>query len=736
LSGGGVVVINANSLYLNDGSIRSNGISISNIYDTAAGGSISINTGTLEFGGTLNGIQANGGGSWDFISRSQRTGGGGRVAVHYTDAVNVDWSRITAHGGAADHDEAGVGSAGTVVFHQSGQYPILKVANVDPFENRSIPSSLSTTLEVVGRHTIDDVVFYDTNQYLIILADNLALDRNCVGYWIDPDASDNEGPYYEIVAVPDAGSIVVYSEDDLAGAGLAGNELTGVHRLAGLQVVGEAVVDFGDDLLVLDNLSATQATEDDVIVLKGVNAALFDALAGGDVGGLWQIDQSFNRDSLTLEGTDLMVKDLITTNGLIVQSGVSIQAENVSVGNDVLVDAATLSTTFINVPGDLNLQNNAVLTSPAADPSQWYRLHVLVGGTLSIHGDSAVDVSGKGYAEHYTWDNASIESVNSYSGGSHGGYGGHHDSYTPMAPYGDYLNPQYPGSGGWYNDADDGNTAGGGAVIIEAGTVDLNQGMILANGKLDPSTSSSSSAGGSIEIQAGAITDNGTTCRIAANAGGQWDQYQGYTGGGGRVAISTTDPRDLDATTVTALGGPSLYSSNKKGSAGTVYLQVQGATGHLTISNVDPANGQTIESEMITEMQVIGRRTISTVTRQTDPTDRYEIVVAEALDADKDYTGYWVDVDLADDQNPYYQVVGRIADYTLVVQSDDDLTLAELAGKELAGVHRLETLTVTGMVAADFGDDIVIVDNPDDSLWDAGSSIIAGPGSELPVQEE
>ena len=39
-----------------------------------------------------------------------------------------------------------------------------------------------------------------------------------------------------------------------------------------------------------------------------------------------------------------------------------------------------------------------------------------------------------------------------------------------------------------------------------------------------------------------------------------------------------------------------------------------------------------------------------------------------------------------------------------------------------------------GVTFANVGDSVV--DNPDDSFWDAGSTILCGPGSELPLQEQ
>jgi hypothetical protein len=235
------------------------------------------------------------------------------------------------------------------------------------------------------------------DQYAIDLDDSLDADKNCVGYWVDLDVTDAEGPYYEIVSQPSDTQIVVAAMDDLAGAGLAGNELTGVHRLAGLEVAGGAIVDFGDDLLVLDDLSETQATAYDSIHLSAANAALFDALAATEVGGTWHIDQSFARDTLVLEGPNLNINDLSITNDLTVRNNVSLGTTSVDAGGTIEIDGGSLSTIWMGAGGDLNLSNNAVVTCPEADDTQWHTLQIDVAGAIRIESGSSIDVTGKGY---------------------------------------------------------------------------------------------------------------------------------------------------------------------------------------------------------------------------------------------------------------------------------------------------------------------------------------------------
>jgi hypothetical protein len=357
-----------------------------------------------------------------------------------------------------------------------------------------------------------------------------------------------------------------------------------------------------------------------------------------------------------------------------------------------------------------------------------------VDGTLAIHSGSAVDAGGTGYLKGRTWDNA--PHTNAYAAGSHGGYGAHHSSYAVLAPYGDFMHAYYPGAGGYYNQPSYGDPiSGGGSIRILAAALDMNQGRIKADGMLADNSGRPNAAGGSIDIQVGAITDNGTACSIHANGGGTWTERQAYTGGGGRIAIRYTDSALFDWTRVSATGGPSSYTYDKKGSAGTVFIQQGDQPGQLKIANIDPATSQTIESELVTEMQVVGRHAITGVQLQDGFTDRWVITTGDTLPADKNYVGYWLDLDADEDLSPYYLIVEQPGAGQVIVQTTDDLAAAGLVNKYFIGVHELETLNVQGLVTADFGEDRVIVNDIDNSVWDGTSSILAGQGSELPVQQ-
>ena len=104
-SGGGWISIHATSI-ANDGVISANGGGgQGNQAGSGSGGTVAITTSTLSGAGA---IQANGGGV-------ELGGGGGRIAVNYTDLSTFDTTRIQSLGGAGNY---GAGADGTVVLKQ------------------------------------------------------------------------------------------------------------------------------------------------------------------------------------------------------------------------------------------------------------------------------------------------------------------------------------------------------------------------------------------------------------------------------------------------------------------------------------------------------------------------------------------------------------------------------------------------------------------------------------------
>jgi len=150
------------------------------------------------------------------------------------------------------------------------------------------------------------------------------------------------------------------------------------------------------------------------------------------------------------------------------------------------------------------------------------------------------------------------------SGGSYGGLGGSSGEGSASPVYGDFRDPNEPGSGGASFSGPAGN--GGGLIRIVAQTLNLD-GIIKADGET-PGLFGAGSGGG-VRIDVGTLRGTG---QITANGGtGQPDSGGG--GGGGRVAIYYQDAVGFDLTRVTALGGPGSGPPN--GQDGSVITQQQ-----------------------------------------------------------------------------------------------------------------------------------------------------------------
>src|SRR4029453_15248777 len=103
-----------------------------------------------------------------------------------------------------------------------------------------------------------------------------------------------------------------------------------------------------------------------------------------------------------------------------------------------------------------------------------------------------------------------------------GGQGGTASNGTVNPVYGDFRNPNEPGSGGGTFGSPAGN--GGGLIRIIAQTLVLNGQIRASGGQAEPSSSVSGGSGGGIRIDAGTISGSGV---IAANG------TQGFPNGGG-----------------------------------------------------------------------------------------------------------------------------------------------------------------------------------------------------------
>ena len=249
---------------------------------------------------------------------------------------------------------------------------------------------------------------------------------------------------------------------------------------------------------------------------------------------------------------------------------------------------------FITVPltlKDLILVDGAVLSNPEET-----KLDLTITDRLFIDADSRVDLTGKGFLgglrkrEDNSFTNTSRtgRTMSGLTGAidadaSHGGIGGSGFGATNLT-YGSITDPTDFGSGGGANlhDARSGGN-GGGAAVLRGGRFVV-AGVIRADG--GPRSNEfvwGAAAGGSINLRARALI-TGPITRITANGTDQDESKDSDRGGGGgRVAVVTTERLELDPTVpvLQARGGRNGAWEDPQfvdGGAGTIYVN-----GHLLV---------------------------------------------------------------------------------------------------------------------------------------------------------
>jgi hypothetical protein len=235
---------------------------------------------------------------------------------------------------------------------------------------------------------------------------------------------------------------------------------------------------------------------------------------------------------------------LVTGGGSLVITGALTAAAAVT------VDGGTLAGGTITAPA-VSVIHGGVLTSPTPTFSQVYPLLLQVAGTVSVDAASRIDVSGEGRLMG-----------GKDGGGSYGGLGGLTGGTTNPV-YGDYADPDQPGSGA-YDSGSNTRVAGGGLVRLTAATLQLN-GALRADGGSTTAFGSAGGSGGGVYVAVTTLTGAGS---ISAAGGPGSDAG----GGGGRVAVYAQDLSGFNAAAITAPGG----GGTSPGGAGTVHV-VQGA---------------------------------------------------------------------------------------------------------------------------------------------------------------
>lgn len=680
--GGGLIEIDAGTVAL-EGVIRANGRYGGARTYGGSGGGIHLAAAALTGTGS---IKANGSsGNWRSTPAA-----GGRISLYVGDR-----SGFTGQTSAKSPD----GGAGTVFWREPGaEYGHLVV------DNHGNPAHAgSTQIEHVGRHLIQSVTDQGNGRWRVTVDStpwtptNTSLERGIQGLMVSLDEAEPAAPLYEIVE-NGQGWFEVATSDDLSV--YTGNELVGVHTFETLAVRGGASLDFaGDRLVLLDTGNSDIAGEvlnvnltDDLIQTFG--SSLND-------GAHVEVDQPATLDNFSVSSAGLDFNGLSVAGDLSLSGTASMTVNGtLSVGNAinlsdsarlsgdqavadvVTVSGGTLVMPTLEVTTNLSLLSGGRLTVPGLSNGSISMLDLQVGGQFYIDAASQLNLDGKG------WIARGPHPGDSCHGGARGGRRG--------CEYGRYQQAGFAGQG------DDGAfvlSYGGGAGDIVAAEL-LVDGLITANGKLLGYRGNGGSGGG-LHLQAQRLAGVG---KIRANgSSGASGYYSGNPAGGGRISLAVADLSGYTG---------QFQATSPGGGAGTVYQQATSTSdGHLMVDN----NGVSAHSGS-TRLESVGRHTITGVTNQGN--GRWRVTVDgtpwqatnEALE--RGIQGLEVSLNETDPAAPLYEVVENGQSWFEVETTDD---LGVYLGAELIGVHRMETISVTGGASVDFRGDRLLLSDPANS---------------------
>ena len=273
------------------------------------------------------------------------------------------------------------------------------------------------------------------------------------------------------------------------------------------------------------------------------------------------------------QGGQVVVSGDLTLNVPFALDGGSLEAASVTSSLPLTAHEGTVATDRLEAP-DLNLTSGSKLTSLATTVDQVHTLEILVPGVVRVDTSSKIDVSGKGYLPGYTIGNTTDGGATRWAGGSYGGAGGRASALSPGQTnlvYGDYADPDEPGSGGGIYDGGYPQGAPGRRPGSDRGRHAAIGWRILADGQSGANFTPvyTGGSGGGVLIDVGILAGAG----VIRAAGGR--NFTGGGGGGGRVAVYARNLSGLDPSHVTAPGGPGSGGAAKDGDAGSVYI-VQG----------------------------------------------------------------------------------------------------------------------------------------------------------------
>ncbi|MGH3863538.1 hypothetical protein, partial [Actinokineospora sp.] len=373
-------------------------------------------------------IEANGGNNTTTGGSIAGAGGGGRVAVRYEDVTGFDLSKITAKPGDAATTDVGSDAGAGTVFLLDELNDTFGSLIVDSRGNS--PAGV-TPLRAIGSATSTalaaNTLTRSSASFPVPNATTRAV--GLVGLELNPNTA--QGQTFTVIS----NTATTLTTDPADGAMTAiaapGNRYTGVYTFDDFQVLGGANVSTSDDIVVVDPSA----------------------------------DRTRIRGSLAARRLDTGTAELFLDTGTATVASVT---------------AATLT-----------LSSSSLLTAESTTTTSETRLEI-DADTVTIDATSRIDVTSKGYLggqqpgnainNGRTIGNAAGSSLD--TGGSYGGLAGGHSSRRDLV-YGDFKNPDHPGSGGGghtnFNCTVCVGGNGGGLVRIVADTIALN-GRISANG--------------------------------------------------------------------------------------------------------------------------------------------------------------------------------------------------------------------------------------------------------------
>ena len=207
--------------------------------------------------------------------------------------------------------------------------------------------------------------------------------------------------------------------------------------------------------------------------------------------------------------------------------GTSIGGSNTNYdGKNLLVSGGDVTIDGHHEFNNVWVVNGGKIVQSSASTTYMPWTELVVSNEIWVGTNSAIDVSGRGpyFGAIPTEMQEMLAGANQYAGGSYGGLGCGNNGNAAIHEYGDFRNPNEPGSGG--------DARGGGLIRLAADRMFV-EGAIRANG--NGSTWNGDGSGGGIRIDVREIRLPGVVEALGNH------YYQGASGGGGRVAVYYED---------------------------------------------------------------------------------------------------------------------------------------------------------------------------------------------------